>query len=144
MKLAHSIRPDSRPSLLIEEIHDLTLGVLAAAYLQASEWLTNCQSQQLLLRFKAARAKLAAQIQHGPSNKDTKHFLFNEAIDLADEVLKFERKLISEALAKVNGRVSYAAKLLGIGYQGLAYIIESRHPELLKQRTPIYRRPRKQ
>ena len=38
-----------------------------------------------------------------------------------------QRKLISEALAKVNGRVSYAAKLLGIGYQGLAYIIESRH-----------------
>jgi hypothetical protein len=63
---------------LIEEIHDLTLGVLAAAYLQASEWLTNCQSQQLLLRFKAARAKLAAQIQHGPGTEDTKNFLFNE------------------------------------------------------------------
>ena len=128
---------------LIEEIDDLTLGILAAAYLQASEWLTNCQSPQLLLRFKAAGAKLAAQIQHGPSTEETKTSLFNEPIDLADEVLQFERNLISEALAKVNGRVSYAAKLLGIGYQGLAYIIESRHPELLKQRTPVYRRPRK-
>jgi tetratricopeptide (TPR) repeat protein len=128
---------------LIEEIEDLTLPVLAAAYLQASEWLTNCQSQQLLLRFKAAGAKLAAQIQHGPSLDDIRKSLFNEPRDLADEVLKFERNLISEALAKVNGRVSYAAKLLGIGYQGLAYIIESRHPELLKQRTPVYRRPRR-
>lgn len=118
--------------------------MLAAAYLQASEWLTNCQSQQLLLRFKAAGAKLAAQIQRGPSAGDTKTSLFNEPLGLADEVLKFERNLISEALAKVNGRVSYAAKLLGIGYQGLAYIIESRHSELLNQRTPVYRRPRKQ
>ena len=129
---------------LIEEIDDLTLGVLAAAYLQASEWLTNCQSQQLLLRFKACGAKLASQIQHGPSTDETKTCLFNEPIDLAEEVLKFERNLISEALAKTNGRVSYAAKLLGIGYQGLSYIIESRHPELLKQRTPVYRRPRRQ
>ena len=58
---------------------------------------------------------------------------------LADEVLKFEQNLISEVLAKVNGRVSYAAKRLGTGYQGLAYIIESRHLELLEQRTPVYR-----
>jgi tetratricopeptide (TPR) repeat protein len=148
IEVAHEIGASNKAGLaaltLIEEIDDLTLGVLAAAYLQASEWLTNCQSQQLLLRFKAAGARLAAQIQHGPSTADTKTSLFNEPIDLADEVLEFERHLISEALAKVNGRVSYAAKLLGIGYQGLAYIIESRHPELLKQRTPVYRRSRKQ
>ena len=80
----------------------------------------------------------------GRALRITKTSLFNEPIDLADAVLKFERNLISEALAKVNGRVSYAAKLLGIGYQGLAYIIESRHPELLKQRTPVYRRSRRQ
>lgn len=129
---------------LIEEIDDLALNVLAAGYLQAAEWLANCSSQQLLLRFKAAGAKLAAQIKREPTADDTNNVLFNDPIDLADEVLKFERRLISEALAKVNGRVSYAGKLLGIGYQGLAYIIESRHPELLKQRTPVYRRPRKQ
>jgi Bacterial regulatory protein, Fis family len=40
-----------------------------------------------------------------------------------DEVLKLERNLISEVLAKVNGRVSYAAKLLGAGYQGPVYIM---------------------
>ena len=147
IEVAHEIGALNKAGLaaltLIEETDDLMLGVLAAAYLQASEWLTNCQSQQLLVRFKAAGTKLAAQIQHGPSTENIKSSLFNEPIDLADEVLKFERNLISEALAKVNGRVSYAAKVLGIGYQGLAYIIESRHPELLKQRTPIYRRPRR-
>ena len=66
------------------------------------------------------------------------------AVALSSVSSKKKSRLISEALAKVNGRVSYAAKLLGIGYQGLAYIIESRHPELLKQRTPVYRRARKQ
>ena len=114
IKVAHKTGALNKAGLaaltLIEEINDLTLGVLAAAYLQASEWLTNCQSQQLLLRFKAAGAKLAAQIQHGPSTEETKNRLFNEPIDLADEVLKFERNLISEALAKTNGRVSYAAR----------------------------------
>jgi len=39
--------------------------------------------------------------------------------------------------------VRYAATLLGIGYQAFAYIIESRHPELLKQRTPVYLRSRR-
>jgi tetratricopeptide (TPR) repeat protein len=147
IEVAHEIGALNKAGLaaltLIEEIDDLTLSVLAAAYLQASKWLTNCQSQQLLFRFKAAGAKLAAHIQHGSSTEDTKSPLLNEPIKLADEVLKFERNLISEALAKVNGRVSHAAKLLGIGYQGLAYIIESRHAELLKQRTPVYRRPRR-
>lgn len=128
---------------LIEEIDDLALDVLAAGYLQAGEWLSNCQNQQLLLRFKAAGERLASQIQREPRTEGTKHLLFNEPLHLPHEVLKFERGLISEALAKVNGRVTHAAKLLRVGYQALAYIIESRHPDLLKQRTPVYRRPRK-
>jgi hypothetical protein len=69
--VAHEIGALNKAGLaaltLIEEIDDLTLSMLAAAYLQASEWLTNCQSQHLLLRFKASGGKLASQIQHGPS-----------------------------------------------------------------------------
>ena len=60
-----------------------------------------------------------------------------------DEVLKFERGLIRAALAEVNGSVTYAASLLGISYQRLARIIETRHKDLLKERTPVRRRPRK-
>lgn len=61
----------------------------------------------------------------------------------------FEEKLlkyglvIKKALAQVNGRLTYAASLLGINHQSLAFIIESRHPDLLKERTPVRRRPRK-
>ena len=57
--------------------------------------------------------------------------------------MRFERGLISEALAQVNGKVTHAAKLLGLNYQKLAYIIETKHPDLLKKRTPVRRRPRK-
>jgi len=69
-------------------------------------------------------------------------------LDLRAEVLKFERGLISQTLAKVNGKITHAAKLLGVGYQTLAYIlayiIETKPPDSLKKRTPVRRRPRKQ
>lgn len=58
-------------------------------------------------------------------------------------VLKFERGLIRAALAEVNGSVTYAASLLGISYQRLARIIEKRHPDLLKERSPVRRRQRR-
>lgn len=127
---------------LIEEIDDLPVDLLAAGYLQAGEWLEDCQSQQLLLRFKVAGTRLASQIQHAPGPEDKQKPFFNEPVQLQEEVLKFERNLISNALAKVKGRVTHAAKLLGIRYQTLAFIIESRHPDLLKQRTTVYRRRR--
>jgi hypothetical protein len=117
--------------------------VLSAAYQQASEWLSNCHNQGLLLRFKAAGTKLAKVLGRDLKTEDATELLFHKLIRLPDEVLKFERNLISNALAKANKRVTHAAKLLGIRYQTLASIIEARHPDLLKQRTPVYRRPRK-
>jgi transcriptional regulator with GAF, ATPase, and Fis domain len=129
---------------LIEEIDTLKPEVLAAAYEQANEWLVNCYNQGLLLRFKTAGMKLARELRHKTKNENTKDLLFNRLIRLPDEVLKFERDLISTALAKANRRVTYAAKLLGIRYPKLASIIESRHPDLLKERTPVYRRSRKE
>lgn len=44
------------------------------------------------------------------------------------------------SLGQANGSVAYAASLLGASYQALCYTIESRHPDLLKERTPIRRR----
>jgi len=125
---------------LIEEINDLSPFVLAVAYQQAVEWLSGCQSQEILLRFKAAGIKLATALLREKESEDKTKALFDLPCVIADEVLKFEREMIRQALAKVNGRISHAAKLLGIGYQGLAYVIESRHPDLLKERTPVYRR----
>ena len=127
---------------LTEEIDDLAPEVLATAYEQASEWLTDCYNQALLLRFKTVGIKLAKQVRRG-KDADAKDKLFNRSLNLQGETLRLERELISEALAKVNGRITYAAKILEINYQTLAFIIEDRHPDLLKQRSPIHRRPRK-
>lgn len=127
---------------LIEEIDCLKPDVLATAYEQANEWLADCHNQGLLLRFKTVGVKLAKELRREKKTADA-DLIFNKTLCLPDEILKLERDLISEALTKVNGRITYAAKLLGIRYQTLAFIIEARHPDLLKQRSPIHRRSRK-
>jgi tetratricopeptide (TPR) repeat protein len=126
---------------LIEEIDDLKAHVLATAYEHASEWLADCYNQGLLLRFKTAGIKLAKELRR--ERKTDVDLLFNKRLRLPDEILKLEGDMISGALAKVNGRITHAAKLLGIRYQTLAFIIEARHPALLKKRTPVHRRPRR-
>ena len=55
-------------------------------------------------------------------------------------MLKHEGTLIKKALVQANGSVTHAASLLGVSYQALCYMIEFRHPDLLKERTPIRRR----
>jgi transcriptional regulator with PAS, ATPase and Fis domain len=54
-----------------------------------------------------------------------------------DRVQEFERQIITDALAETGGRVTRAAKNLGLTHQGLCYIINHRHPELLTHRKPI-------
>ena len=54
-----------------------------------------------------------------------------------------ELGVIRQALAQSNASVTKAALLLGMSYQGLAYVIASRHPDLLKERSPVRKRVRK-
>ena len=129
---------------MIEELDQLPAEVQSVAYEQAREWLADSQSPDIKPRLRAVRKKLDGARRSKPKTVDVSEILFNKRRHLPDEVLKFERGLISEALAKVNGRVTHAAELLGVNYQRLAYIIETRHPDLLKKRTPVRRRPRKQ
>src|SRR5712671_2577455 len=53
------------------------------------------------------------------------------------EVHKRESDLISAALAQASGSVTRAARLLGLTHQGLCYIINHRHKDLLGARAPI-------
>ena len=129
---------------MIEEIGTLPRDVQFVAYEQAREWLAGSESPDVKPRLKAAGKKINGRQRGKAKTSDVSEVLFNKRLYLPDEVLKFERRLISETLAKVNGRVTHAAELLGVGYQRLAYIIETRHPDLLKKRSPVRRRPRKQ
>lgn len=65
-----------------------------------------------------------------------------EGCRLDEEVLLFEGKLIRRALEAAEGQITRAARLLGVTHQCLAYILQGRHKELLKVRTPVLRRKR--
>lgn len=125
---------------MIEEIDDLSAETLSHAYEQAGEWLSTCQSQDLWHRFKIAGKKVVRGLR---SESEDAGNLFNEPCHMETKVLEFEKRLISQALATANGRITHAAKWLDINRQKLAYIIDTRHPDLLKQRTPVHRRSRK-
>jgi tetratricopeptide (TPR) repeat protein len=62
---------------------------------------------------------------------------------LIEEVRRYERELISQALVTSKGSVTRAAMLLGMTHQRLIYILESRHRELLSVRTPAKPRPKR-
>lgn len=74
------------------------------------------------------------------SPEDATEAILKTSGDLPSKVLEFEGILIRQALAKVDGRLTQAASLLGMSYQALAYILEGRQKDLLKERSPIRRR----
>jgi tetratricopeptide (TPR) repeat protein len=129
---------------MIEEIDHLAPDALAHAYQQAGEWLADCQSEALLLKFKTAGMKLALELLRKRETEDATTTLFNMPRNLTTEVVMFERDLIRQALAKAEGgRVVDAAKWLGVSYQRLAHRITTKHQELVNERSPVHRRPRK-
>jgi DNA-binding NtrC family response regulator len=63
-----------------------------------------------------------------------------EGFSLDAEVLRYESSLIRQALEMAGGSVTRAARLLGVTHQGLAFILNGRHSDLLSIRTPVKRR----
>lgn len=125
---------------LLEEIQDLSPELLQAAYRQAREWLANSQSPDIKLRLADVAGRVVASIHTELSTDQATDILLSEPGGLRAQLEKHERVVIKRALDEVDGRVSHAASLLDMRYQSLAYIIERRHPDLLKKRTPIRRR----
>jgi DNA-binding NtrC family response regulator len=126
----------------MEELQDLPPEILQAAYRQAREWLANCESADIKLRLADVACRVFDSIHTELTADEATENLMTEPGGLQAQLEKHERLVIKQALAEVDGRVTYAASLLDMRYQSLAYIIESRHPDLLKKRTPIRRRQR--
>jgi tetratricopeptide (TPR) repeat protein len=61
---------------------------------------------------------------------------------LEDQVHQYEGILISQALQTSDGSVTRAARMLGITHQGLAFILNGRHKDLLAARKPVKKRRR--
>jgi tetratricopeptide (TPR) repeat protein len=62
---------------------------------------------------------------------------------LSAERKSLEHELIKHALDVAQGSITYAARSLGMSHQTLNYMLHTRHKDLLKERTPVRRRPRK-
>lgn len=128
---------------LIEEVDQLPTPTIQAAYQQAREWLGTSQSQEILRRLSEAAAKVVASLQANLSAEEAEEALLTKPTALEDRMLKYEKIQIKQALAQANGSVTHAARLLGTSYQALGYMIQFRHKDLLKVRTPIRRRSKK-
>jgi tetratricopeptide (TPR) repeat protein len=128
---------------LIEEVDQLSPAILHAAYQQARTWLANNESEDVLRRLSDAAGKLAASLRGELSGDDANEILLTDPGDYHAGMLKYEHTMIRQALAQANGKVTRAARLLGLTYQGLSYMLQTRHKDLLKERSPIHRRSRK-
>jgi tetratricopeptide (TPR) repeat protein len=93
----------------------------------------NRAAQAALTMIQEMREHLAAQGTEGLISGRT----FNE------EIHSLEHFLIKHSLEANEGSVTRAAKSLGISYQELHYMLETRHRDLSHLRTPVRRRPRK-
>jgi tetratricopeptide (TPR) repeat protein len=59
---------------------------------------------------------------------------------LDEEIFLLEHELIKYALDDAEGRVTFAARTLGMSYQRLTHKLQTRHTDLLKERTPVTKR----
>jgi len=128
---------------MIEEVDGLSPDTLQAAYQQAREWLADSQSREVLSRLSAAGGKLADCLCREMSRDEAVEVLLPKPLDLDQRLLQCEHETIKQALAQTDGSVVHAAPLIGRTYQGLSHMIETKHPDLLKKRTPVRRRQRR-
>jgi len=146
IEVAHQVGALNKAGLaaltLIEELDELPPDTLYAAY-DASEWVVNSQSLEILRRLDRAARRAVSTSRGQPKARAVMEAILNKPCSLHDEVSKYEASLIRQALTQANGSVTRAAKALRMTYQGLAYVIGSRHKDLLKERSPIRRRSRK-
>jgi tetratricopeptide (TPR) repeat protein len=130
----------------IEELNSLLpVDVLQNYYRTAEELLSNSQNVSIKARLgECARRVLSIAIsttnEATPAAADT--VALTPGFSLDTEVLRYEGNLIRRALEESGGSVTRAARLLGVTHQGLAFILNGRHSNLLSVRTPVKRRRR--
>lgn len=128
---------------LIEEVDPLPPETLQAAYQQARQWLAKSNRDDVLRRLADAAGKLTESLRGEVSPERANEALFAKPFSLQAKMLKHEGAIIKRALAQSNGSVTRAASLLGMSYQALGYILQSRHKNLQKNRTPMKPRTKK-
>lgn len=100
-------------------------------YQEADQSLGEPLNMELSSRLRAcARLLTSNKVSTGTENSKIRG-------SFEQEVHKRESELIKAALDEAQGSVTRAARLLGLTHQGLCYIINHRHKQLLGARAPI-------
>jgi tetratricopeptide (TPR) repeat protein len=128
----------------IEELSDhLSIDGLRHYYHTAETLLSNSQNLSIKSRLgECARRVLSVALANGDGVSAAESMLMSAGFSLDAEVLRYEGSLIRRALEQSGGSVTRAARLLGVTHQGLAFILNGRHNDLLSIRTPVKHRRR--
>ena len=119
-----TILEELRSFLAPHEIGDL--------YHQADSRLGEDLSHETIRRLRASARFVIGNVAGIPRSEGVP-----ATMSFEEEVRRRESELIKRALEEANGSVTRAAKTLGLTHQGLCYIINYRHPDLLTARAPI-------
>jgi len=128
----------------IEELStSLSPDALENYYRTAESLLSNSQNQSIKTRLgECARRVLSLTLTTNEATPAATDVALTPGFSLDTEVLRYEGNLIRRALEESGGSVTRAARLLGVTHQGLAFILNGRHSDLLAIRTPVKRRRR--
>jgi tetratricopeptide (TPR) repeat protein len=115
----------------LEEVKNfLSPNEIGSFYQEADSKLGNQLSSEILGRLRSCARLAMANVATGKSEN-----LIPGSFE--QEVHKRESELIRIALEKAGGSVTRAARMLGLTHQGLCYILNHRHKDLLSARAPI-------
>jgi len=116
---------------VLEEVRNfLSPGEIGTLYQEADQRLGTQLSVELM-----GRLRLCARLATG--NAATSKTETSATGSFEHEVHQRESELIRAALETAGGSVTRAARQLGLTHQGLCYIINHRHKDLLMARAPI-------
>jgi tetratricopeptide (TPR) repeat protein len=117
---------------ILEELKNfLSPGEIGDIYREADERLGDQLDPQTSARLRACARLTVTNAAVAKTDNTAVQGSFEE------EVHKRESELIRQALDGAGGSVTRAARRLGLTHQGLCYIINHRHQQLLTARAPI-------
>jgi len=140
-----ALENSERPSLLAESLtrHGIALARLG----NYSDALTALRRSVHLLQEidslnRAAEVALAA-FQELDERLAIKDAITTSGRPLDEELFLIEHELIKHALVNAQGRVTYAARSLGMGYQRFTHRLNTKYKDLLQYRNPSRQRKRR-
>ena len=103
-------------------------------YLRADDLLKDTQGVDDVARLRACARVVISRLR--------KAHLPVGLFSLAKAKHDLEARYIERALEEAEGSVTRAAKMLGLKYQTLIFLLNTRHKQLAGKRTPAKRRPK--